>query len=168
MNKISSFLPPRTALLLACVFFFTLNLIMSCRDDAPELREPQTPGDLSATYRAPCGDTTYCNFSVTAYSDAVLSVCGDMPFGPDGCSFGCDPMADKGATGQFLELEQREFCVIKSGRICVYNPSTTTSVSVRVYFGTTGTPSQYVTIPPGQRACFHTNSTCDATDLDCN
>jgi hypothetical protein len=160
--------PPRTALLLTCAFLFTLNLIMSCRRDAPELREPQTPGDAAATFRAPCGEPGYCNVSVTAYSDAVLTVCGDMPYGPNLCSVGCDPGNDLGATGQFLELEQREFCVEISGRICVYNPSTTDTVDVRVYFGTTGTPSQFVSIPPGQRQCFHTNVDCDETNLDCN
>ena len=70
---------PRTALLLACVFLLTLNLIMSCRDDAAELREPQTPGDRAVTLRAPCGEPTFATALLRRMKMLRLICAGTFP-----------------------------------------------------------------------------------------
>ncbi len=165
MNNFRFSPPPRTALLLAGVFLLTLNLIMSCRDDAAELREPQTPGDVAVTLRAPCTDTGLCDCAITAYSNATLNLCGDITYATTGCAFGCNPSTDVGISGDFIAYETRNLCVTPPANLCIYNPSTTTSVTVEVSFG--GTTPQIVTIPPSDRRCFSTSAQCDVTDIDC-
>jgi hypothetical protein len=139
---------------------------MSCRRDAPELREPQTPGDAAVTLRAPCTDPGLCDCAITTYEDVTLDLCGDITYAITSCNFGCNPSTDFGISGEFEALVTRNLCVDPGANLCIYNPSTTDSVDVRVSFG--GSTPQFVTIPPSDRRCFSTNQDCDVTNIDCN
>jgi hypothetical protein len=166
--KKSIFAPsPRTTLALTVAALLLLNIIACHREQAE--RQPPTPtGDEAVTERATCTTTGYCNLSVTAFSDANLTLCGSFPEIPgplDGCDSGCDPFADKKLSGFFPENTPREHCIDFSGRVCITNESSTDTVKVEVQYDNS-TPA-VVDIPPLEKRCFRTNTTCTMTGSGC-
>jgi hypothetical protein len=162
--KKSIFAPsPRTTLALTVAALLLLNII-ACHREQTERQPPPPTGDEAVTERATCTDPDFCNLSVTASSDADLTLCGSFPTGIGmlpGCTDGCDPFNDKELSGMFPENVSRERCIEKTGSVCITNNGGST-VTVTVKFGS-GTPMQ-VNIPPSGQHCFHTINCSDTND----
>ncbi|MBX2891612.1 MAG: hypothetical protein KF734_11825 [Saprospiraceae bacterium] len=161
-------MPPRTTLALTVAALLLLNIVVSCHREQAERQTPAPPSDETSTERAPCNDPSLCNLSVTAFSDANLTLCGSFPQTPgplDDCDSGCDPTFDKKLSGFFPENTPREHCIDLSGRLCITNDSATDTVKVEVVFDNS-TPA-VVDIPPLEKRCFRTNANCTVTGSGC-
>lgn len=159
MKIFESLPPPLTAT------FFLLMSVFACQRNAEQL-VPKTLDDSAVIARSTCDIPGYCNVEITADDDAMLSICGDIPVSNTSCSSGCNPSTDKEISGEFPELETREFCVNPEASLCITNLSTTTSVGVRVLFGSSST-ALFETLSPLETHCFHTNGGCNVTLDDC-
>ncbi|MBX2891610.1 MAG: hypothetical protein KF734_11815 [Saprospiraceae bacterium] len=156
--------PPRTTLALTVAALLLLNIVVSCHREQAERQMPAPPSDVQVTERATCTDPDLCNLSVTASSDADLTLCGSFPPGIGtlpGCITGCDPFNDKELSGMFLANVPRERCIDIPGSVCITNNGSST-VTVTVQFGTS--TAMQVNIPPSGTHCFHTTDCSDTND----
>ncbi|MBV6443527.1 MAG: hypothetical protein EPGJADBJ_05298 [Saprospiraceae bacterium] len=138
--------------------------LLSCQHDADQLTlKPLS--DTPVTERA-CTSGDYCEFTVTATTDANVEFCGDIDPSTGTCSYGCLPNTDFSLSASLTADIPYTICVLKTGSVCIRNsPTATQSINVTVYFGSSS--SLNVMLSPGQSHCFHSNGQCSVTSDGC-